>query len=346
MRFPSEPCLAPCCTKGMASPAKVWQSGAPDPSYEAKFSLSPLVLGTVKAALYAMLFTIPLAVGAAVFVGFFMPSRIRDRIKPAIELLEAFPTVVLGAIAAVWLAPMLIDILAPLLGVLVAVPAGIVVTAMVWRANSVVVQSRQAIGWLPIILAPLLLLFAVAGGLLGHWLELLLAEGDLSRWLELNWGVHVAHRNALLVGLAMGIALIPSVFSLAEDAIHSVPRGAAAGSLALGASHWQSYRDVVLPVAFPGIVSAITLGFGRAMGETMIVLMVAGNTPIVDWGILEGLRSISATLAIELPEVQPNSRHFRVLFLAALLLFALTFVFNTLAELLRMRARSNVRGMQ
>lgn len=337
--------FTPTLYAGYTEEVLVWQSTSPDASYEAKFSLTPLLLGTLKAALVSMLIAAPLAVGAAVFVGFFMPLRLRDRVKPAIELLEALPTVVLGALAAVWLAPLLFDLLAALLGVVVVVPVGVVLAAGLWRANVSGATSRNLVAWLPLLMLPLLLVLVALGSWVGSTLEQFLAGGSLVEWLEREHGFYAVQRNALLVGMAMGLALIPTVFSLAEEAIHSVPRGAAAGSLALGASHWQSYRDVVLPVALPGIVSAVAMGFSRALGETMIVLMVAGNTPLLDWGLLEGVRTVSASLAIELPESAPGSLHYRVLFLAALLLFLLTFAFNTLAEMLRQRSRRAHRGI-
>ena len=327
----------PVLYEGYSDPAQVWQSTAHASGYEAKYGLMPLLVGTFKAAIYAMILAIPLALGAAIFVGFFMPPAIRDRIKPAIELLEAFPTVVLGALTAVWLAPRLFGILAPALGALVMIPLGLVITAMLWRRYYSYSRTRSTLAHLPLLLIPVLICSGSIGVWLGSTLESFLPTGALLPWLESTFDIHTTQRNALLVGIAMGVAVFPGIFSMAEDAIHAVPRNAAAGSLALGASHWQSYRDVILPVALPGMISAVTLGFGRAMGETMIVLMVAGNTPIMDWNILEGMRTISASLAIELPESAFESTHYRVLFLAAMLLFCMTFAFNTLAELLRMR---------
>ena len=148
--------------------------------------------------------------------------------------------------------------------------------------------------------------------------------------------------SILVVALALGVAISPSIFSLAEDAIYSVPEPLSKASFALGASRQQTLQRVVLKVAMPGIISAVMLGFGRAFGETMIVLMVTGNTPIADWELISGLRALTANLAIEMPEAQPGSTHLRILYLTALLLFAFTFVMNTLAELLRARYRRQV----
>jgi phosphate transport system permease protein len=137
----------------------------------------------------------------------------------------------------------------------------------------------------------------------------------------------------------MGFAVIPGIFSIAEDAVFSVPRHLTQGSLALGATRWQTMVGVVLPTASPGIFSAVMMGFGRAVGETMIVLMATGNSPVINFNIFEGMRTFSANIAVELPETAVGSTHFRVLFLAALVLLALTFVVNTIAEVVRQRLR-------
>ena len=146
-------------------------------------------------------------------------------------------------------------------------------------------------------------------------------------------------RNALIIGLAMGFAVIPNIFSIAEDAIYSVPRSLTLGSLALGATPWQTLVRVVLLTASPGIFSALMIGLGRAVGETMIVLMATGNTPIMDANLFEGMRTLAANIAVELPESEVGGTHYRLLFLAALVLLSFTFLMNTLAELIRQRLR-------
>ncbi len=143
----------------------------------------------------------------------------------------------------------------------------------------------------------------------------------------------------------MGFAVIPTIFTIAEDAIFSVPKHLSDGSLALGATAWQTLTHVVILTASPGIFSAIMMGLGRAVGETMIVLMATGNTPLMDWNILEGMRTLSATIAVELPESEVGSSHFRLLFLAALLLFVFTFAVNSLAEWVRQRLRDKYRAL-
>ncbi|MBT8058706.1 MAG: ABC transporter permease subunit, partial [Gammaproteobacteria bacterium] len=146
-------------------------------------------------------------------------------------------------------------------------------------------------------------------------------------------------RNALVVGCAMGFAVIPTIFSIDEDAVFGVPDSLSNGSLALGATPWQTLVYVVLPTASPGIFSGLMIGLGRAVGETMIVLMATGNTPVMDWNLFEGMRTLAANIAVEMPESEVNSSHYRILFLAALVLFLFTFVVNTGAELIRQRLR-------
>jgi phosphate transport system permease protein len=166
-------------------------------------------------------------------------------------------------------------------------------------------------------------------------------------WLFTSAGMDARHnflgpysqRNALVVGFVMGFAIIPIIFTLADDALSAVPEHLRAGSLAAGATRWQTAVRIVIPTAMSGLFSAVMIGTGRAVGETMIVLMATGNTPVMDWNIFNGFRTLSATIAVELPEAVRNSSHYRTLFLAALTLFAMTFVLNTLAELVRLRFR-------
>ena len=146
-------------------------------------------------------------------------------------------------------------------------------------------------------------------------------------------------RNTLVVGFAMGFAVIPIVYTISEDALNSVPEHLRAASLACGATPWQTATRVILPTAMSGVFAAIMVGMGRAVGETMIVVMAAGNTPIMEWNIFSGLRALSANIAVELPEAVKDGTLYRTLFLAALTLFIMTFVVNTLAEVVRQRFR-------
>jgi phosphate transport system permease protein len=146
-------------------------------------------------------------------------------------------------------------------------------------------------------------------------------------------------RNTLVVAFAMGFAVIPIIYTISEDAMSAVPAHLRAASLACGATRWQTAIRIVVPTAMSGIFAAIMIGMGRAVGETMIVVMAAGNTPIIDWNVFNGLRALSANIAVELPEAVEGGSLYRMLFLAALTLFAMTFVVNTFAEVIRLRFR-------
>jgi phosphate transport system permease protein len=152
------------------------------------------------------------------------------------------------------------------------------------------------------------------------------------------FGTYV-QRNALIVGFVTGFAVIPIIYTIAEDALSAVPQILRSASLGCGATRWQTATRVVVPVALSGIFSAIMIGLGRAVGETMIVLMAAGNTALMDFNIFNGLRTLSANIAVELPEAVKDGTLYRMLFLAALTLFVLTFIVNTLAEVIRQRVR-------
>jgi len=152
------------------------------------------------------------------------------------------------------------------------------------------------------------------------------------------FGTYV-QRNSLVVGFVMGFAIIPIIYTISEDALNAVPEHLRSASLATGATSWQTAVRIIIPTAMSGLFSAIMIGLGRAVGETMIVLMAAGNTPIMDWNIFNGFRTLSANIAVELPEAVVGSTHYRTLFLAALVLFLMTFVLNTLAEIIRLRFR-------
>ena len=322
--------------EGYQEPGYYWQPVAASDGFEPKVSLVPLLIGTLKAALVGLVFAIPVAVGAAVFVGYYLPSRRREQIKPLIELIASFPTVVVAGLVGLWLAPRLTDSLPEIMGAVLIIPlAMVVVFAILHRLP----RASGRIGSVkigPLVLLPALLLVLSAGAVCGHWAELWIFQGSLLMWLP-NHGIPVQQLNSLLVGFVLGFAIVPVIFSLAEEAIYEVPAIGATGSIALGATPWRSFQDVVLPVAAPGIVSAVMLGFGRGIGETMIFLLLSGNAPGSDWGLFSGLRSLSATLAIELPEAAVGGQHFQILFLGALMLFVLTFVINTCAQLLRHR---------
>jgi phosphate transport system permease protein len=320
-------------------PDYVWQSSAANSDFEPKFSLAPLTYGTIKAATYAMLISVPLAVLGAIFTAYFMSQKMRTIVKPTIEVMEALPTVVLGFLAGLWLAPLIDNNLVGILLCIVLLPASMVFASYVWHLLPQSLTSRIPAGWEAALLMPVLV-FTVWGVFqIGHPIEAVLFGGDLPNYLSNELGITYEQRNSLVVGLAMGFAVTPNIFSIAEDAIFSVPKSLTSGSLALGATPWQTLIGVVLLTASPGIFSAIMIGLGRAVGETMIVLMATGNTAVMDFSVFTGFRTLAANIGVEMPEAGVGETHYRLLFLSALVLFALTFFFNTIAELVRQRLR-------
>ncbi len=240
-----------------------WQPNSDTP----KYSLMPLFIGTLKAALVAMLFAVPLAVGAAVYSSEFAPKKLREFIKPIVELLAGIPSVVLGFFALIILASV------------------------------------------------------------------------LQKTLGLTFRL-----NALNAGTALGIAIIPIIFTIAEDAMMSVPKSLREAALALGANKWQVSISMVLPAALPGIAAGIVLGFGRAIGETMIVLMASGNAAVVSASITDPIRTLSATIASELAEVVFGSAHYNVLFFIGTLLFVFTFLINLSGDFVLVKLKERLQG--
>jgi phosphate transport system permease protein len=407
----------PVWYEGFPGPTHTWQTTGSD-EFEPKFGFVPLVFGTLKATLYALLFGVPLALLAALYTSEFLGPPWKARVKPTIELMASLPSVVLGFLAALVLAPWLEGRVPAVLLAFALVPfcaafAGVTARALPgawlarlerWRLFSVTLAVGAGLalsaglgpvfegfffggdlrhwltgggdggfgGWL-ILLAPLsavltsvlvttqvdprlvracasvshvtfarvnLLKFAAASvlfvGLAGGLAALCTAIGLDPRGGVLDTYVQ---RNALVVGFAMGFAILPLVYTLAEDALSAVPDSLRAASLGAGATTWQTAVRIVLPTAMSGIFSAVMIGFGRAVGETMIVLMAAGNTPVLDWNVFNGFRTLSANIATEMPEAVRDSTHYRLLFLSALVLLGLTSILNTLAELVRQRYR-------
>jgi phosphate transport system permease protein len=320
-------------------PDYIWQSSASTNDFEPKMSLMPLTFGTLKAAFYAMLLAAPLAICGAIYTAHFMAPSMRRKIKPLVELMEALPTVILGFLAGLWLAPFVETHLPGIFSLLILTPIGILLMSYIWAQLPSRIRHTVPEGWVAALLIPVVLLVGWFSVSMSGPMEQVFFDGDMRSWLGDSLGVSFDQRNAMVVGLAMGFAVIPTIFSIAEDAIFSVPKHLSNGSLALGATPWQTLTRVVLLTASPGIFSALMIGFGRAVGETMIVLMATGNTPIMDWNIFEGMRTLAANIAVEMPESEVGSTHFRVLFLAALVLFMFTFAVNTAAEIVRQRLR-------
>lgn len=366
-----------------------------------------------------MLFAVPIALLAALYTSEFLDKRLRAPLKSMTEMMASLPSVVLGFLAAVVIAPLVQERLTAVLLSFATIPAALLLGAHLWQlapvgwtlrssgvprflaiASMLPVgigaaialgppiesalfagdiqrwldrQAGNSIGGWMILLLPLcvLLLVLISSRLVGPWLRrassgwsrarcarfallkfvlgaigaLLLAFGVASLldalWLDPRGHVldTYVQRNALVVGFIMGFAIIPIIYTLAEDALSSVPSHLRLASLGAGATSWQTAMRIVVPTAMSGLFSAVMIGLGRAVGETMIVLMATGNTPLISWNVFNGFRTLSANIAVELPEAVANSTHYRTLFLAALCLFAMTFAFNTLAEVVRQHFR-------
>jgi phosphate transport system permease protein len=286
-----------------------------------------------------MLFAIPLAVLGAIYTAYFMRPALRALVKPSIELMAALPTVILGFLAGLWLAPLIERALLGVLACFVLLPLVVLATSFGYSRAPRALTRFLPEGCEALVLIPVICLatwFALA---VGQALEVAFFAGNLAHWLNVEYGLTYDQRNSLVVAIAIGFAVIPTIFSISEDAVFSVPRHLTMGSLALGATPWQTAIRVVLLTASPGIFSAVMIGMGRAVGETMIVLMTTGNTPIMDVNLFQGLRALSANIAVEMPESEVDGTHYRILFLAAMVLFLVTFVVNTLAEIVRQRLR-------
>jgi phosphate transport system permease protein len=320
-------------------PEYLWQSSSASAEFEPKFSLTPLTFGTFKASFYSMLFAMPIAVFGAIYTAYFMSPPLRAIVKPSIEVMAALPTVILGFLAGLWLAPLVERELIGIFLCLLFIPALIMIAALAWFRLPVGWRRFMPEGSEALLLIPVLCLAVWASFVCGERMEALWFNGSVTHWLHAAYGITYDQRNSLVVGIAIGFAVIPTIFTISEDAVFSVPRSLTMGSLALGATPWQTALKVVLLTASPGIFSAIMIGMGRAVGETMIVLMATGNTPIMDLSIFQGFRALSANIAVEMPESEVDSTHYRILFLAALVLFMVTFVVNTLAEIVRQRLR-------
>jgi phosphate transport system permease protein len=325
---------------GYQSPQYIWQTSQSAEYAETKFSLVPLIIGSLKASILALFVAIPLSLGAAIYTAYFASPKLRAWVKPSIEMIEAIPSVIIGFIAAIWLAPFAERSLFALLGMLVSLPFIVLGFALL---HSVIKQSEVYIRlkrmYLPlcsivflVILTAVFQLFVV--------LQAAIASGEGAILGTFFIDITLS-KTTVVVALALGIAVAPTIYSLVDDALFEVPDGVKQAAFALGATELQTLVKVVLVVALPSIISAIMLGLGRAFGETMIVLMVTGNTPIADWDLLSGLRSLTSNLTIELQESSIGSAHYHILFLTAAILFAFTFVINTIASLLKRRLQAD-----
>jgi len=335
--------------EGQDKPQYLWQSTGGSDDFEPKLSLVPLIVGSFKGTLYALVFAIPIAILAAVYTSQFLNPGLKKVIKPGIEIMASLPSVVLGFLAALWLAPLIEDRIPSVLLVSLFIPATAILIGYFWNLMPIRIRILIPRGWEFITFVPLIVIVSIIAWNLGPLLESMVFRitdpstgalvADFRLWWEQTTGSQFQQRNSLVVGFMMGFAVIPIIYTIAEDALSAVPPSLTSGSLALGASRWQTTARLVLPTASAGIFSACMIGLGRAVGETMIVVMATGNTPIMDMDIFSGMRTLSANIAVELPEAPHGGTLYRTLFLGALVLFVLTFLVNTVAEVLRHRLR-------
>lgn len=342
--------------EGQQGPDYIWQSTGGTDAFEPKLSLIPLILGSLKGTFYAMLFAVPIALLAALYTSQFLTPKLKGYVKPTMEIMASLPSVVLGFMGALWLAP-LVDTHVPSFFILcLGVPLATVAFGWGWMKLPKNFRLSVPVGCEFIVLAPLLIVVSYVCWKLGPAFERVFFVvtdpttgakiADFRLWWPDFTGATYTQRNSLIVGFMMGFAVIPIIFTIAEDAMSNVPDAMRSGSLALGASRWQTAVNIVLPTASAGIFSSLMIGFGRAVGETMIVVMATGNTPIKDFNIFSGMRTLSANIAVELPEAPYQGTLYRTLFLGALVLFILTFIINTVAEVLRQKLRDRYKTVE
>ena len=325
--------------EGYSEPDYVWQSTGGSDEFESKISLVPLIFGTLKGTIYAMIFAVPIAILAAIYTTQFMAERVRQFVKPTVEIMAALPSVVLGFLAGLFLAPHLETMVPATFVFLLLLPVVPTAIGVAWQLLPGRIRGSLPLGFELVAVIPIVALTFLLARWLGPGVEQIVFDGSFREWLMGSTGTRYDQRNCIVVGFAMGFAVIPIIFTIVEDSLTAVPRSLIAGSMACGASRWQTAINIILPAAGSGIFSAIMIGFGRAVGETMIVLMATGNTPIMEWSVFNGMRTLSANIAVEMPEAPYRGTLYRILFFAGLLLLLLTSVINTAAEVVRVRLK-------
>jgi len=263
-----------------------------------------------------------------------MHPDLQRLIKPAVEIMAGLPSVIIGFLGGLWLAPVLEQYLPGILLGLIITPVAVIIAGHLVE-KYFTRSGGEIYGKEIFIILPVIVIFFGTSVMFSNEISSVIFNGDFKDFFFTKTGTPYDQRNAIVVGFAMGFAVIPVIFSLAEDALSFVPREIIAGSLALGLSRWQTVSGVVLKAAKSGIVSAVMIGFGRAVGETMIVLMATGNTPLMSLSPFNGFRTLSANIAVELPETAVGSSPYRILFLSALILFIFTFAINILTGFIR-----------
>ncbi len=342
--------------EGQATAEYSWQSTGGRDDFERKLSLVPLIIGTLKGTLYAMIFALPIALLAAIYTSQFLNPAVKRYVKPTMEIMASLPSVVLGFLAALWLAPIISNAVPSVLCAVSGMIVGAFVIGYLWGQLPQRIRMLLKPGYEFIAFVPFMIGIAYAGWHLGALAEQYLfvvedpntglAIADFRLWFPRATGLGFEQRNAFVVGFVMGFAVIPIIFTITEDALSNVPESFRSGSLALGASRWQTAIRIVLPTASAGTFSAVMIGLGRAVGETMIVVMATGNTPVTEFNPFTGMRTLSANIAVELPEAPYLGTLYRTLFLGAMVLFLMTFVVNTVAEVLRQRLREKYRAVE
>lgn len=335
--------------EGATEPKYEWQSTGGTDDFEPKLSLIPLIWGTLKGTVYALIFALPIALLAALYTTVFLEPKFKRMVKPVMEIMASLPSVVLGFIAALWLAPIMETKVPSIITAVILVPGSAFLFGWLWSGLPYEKRRKIRYGYEFFVFVPIFLLVGWGAWQLGPVVENIFFAvtdpttgervADFRQWWPHVTGADYQQRNSLVVGFIMGFAVIPIIFTITEDALSNVPPTLTSASMALGASRWQTAINVVLPTASAGIFSAVMIGLGRAIGETMIVVMATGNTPIMSANIFSGMRTLSANIAVELPEAPHHSTLYRTLFLGAMLLFLMTFVVNTVAEVLRQRLR-------
>ncbi|MCC5835165.1 MAG: ABC transporter permease subunit [Opitutales bacterium] len=332
-----------------------WQSSGPV-EFERKLSLVPLIIGTMKGTFYAMLVAVPIALLSAIYVSQFLRPSLKRVVKPTMEIMASLPSVVLGFFAALWLSPLISNAVPSVVLGITGLFAGALIIGIGWGRLPNHIRLRIPNGTEFIVVAIPAFVVGVMGWNLGVRIEdwlFLQYDADLERevgsfrlWVVNTLGMDFETRNAFVVGFAMGFAVIPIIFTISEDALSNVPKSFQSGSLALGASRWQTAIRVILPTAAAGIFSALMIGFGRAIGETMIMVMATGNAVVQDFNPFTGMRTLSANIAVELSEAEKDGTLYRTLFLCAMILFLFTFTLNTIAEVLRQWLRKRFRAVE
>lgn len=318
----------------------VWQSSSASDDFEPKFSLVPLIFGSLKGTFYAMLLAVPLAFLGAIYTSQFASDEFRRIVKPAVEIMAAMPSVIIGFLAALWLAPIVENYIVTFFLSLFFIPLTSLAFIGGWASiRHTEFVKRMGHGYEFLMMIPVVFIGCVLAVYFQSPVEALFFGGDFKTWLFEDMGMRYDQRNNVIIAFGLGFMVIPIIFTMADDALTNVPESLKAASLALGASRWQTVWRIVIPSASPGMFAAFIIGFGRAVGETMVVLMATGNTPILDWSIFNGMRTLAANIAVELPEAPVDGSLYRLLFLSAVILFLITSILNTAAELIRQRLR-------